>query len=313
MSVETAAERMQRILAMVPWIAAQDGPTVAEISDHFGITEEQLAADLDVVWFVGLPPYTPDAMIEVVQEGDRVFLRFDEVFAGPQRLTPDQAVALLSAGASVLALPGSDPEGALARGVAKLARVLNVDPATAFDVDLGDAPADLLDTLRSAVADRRRVHLDYYSYGRDTQTSRDVDPYLIHADDGYLYLFGYCHLAQDERRFRIDRIAGAELLETRFEPPSDVDASTVFQPDADDPRVVLRLTPAARWVTESYPVESLTENGDGTVDVTLAIAAAPWLERLLLNLGPEAAVVSAPDDLVDAGKRAAARVLARYR
>src|SRR5690606_6009933 len=149
---------------------------------------------------IGLPPYTPDALIEVVQEGDRVFLRFDEVFAGPQRLTHDQAVALLSAGASVLALPNPDPDVALAPGVAKLAAVLNVDPENAFEVDLGDAPADLLDTLRTAVSQHRRVHLEYYSYGRDKQTSRDVDPYLVHADDGFLYLFGYCHLAQDERR-----------------------------------------------------------------------------------------------------------------
>lgn len=313
MSNESAAVRMQRILAMVPWIAANDGPTIAEISEHFGITEEQLADDLDVVWMVGLPPYTPDELIEVVQEGDRVFLRYGEVFARPQRLTPDQAVALLSAGASVLALPGSDPEGALARGVAKLAAVLNVDPENAFDVDLGDAPPDLLDTLRLAVAERRRVHLEYYSYGRDTQTSRDVDPYVIHADDGYLYLFGYCHLAVDERRFRVDRIASAELLDDTFEPPADVEAAVVFQPDDDDPRVVLRLSPAARWVIESYPVEAVTENDDGTADVTLAIAAAPWLERLLLNLGPEASVVSAPDDLAYAGRRAAARILARYR
>ena len=53
------AARLQRLLAMVPWIAAHDGPTIDEVCERFGITPEQLAADLEVVWLVGLPPYTP--------------------------------------------------------------------------------------------------------------------------------------------------------------------------------------------------------------------------------------------------------------
>jgi proteasome accessory factor C len=310
---ETSSARLQRLLAMVPWIAAHDGPTVAEVSERFGITAAQLAADLEVVWLVGLPPYTPDALIDVVQEGDRVWIHYADVFASPQRLTPDQAVALLTAGASVLALPGADADGALARGVAKLADVLGVDAAQVLDVDLGGAQVEVLEVLRTAVREHRRAHLDYYSYGRDTRTERDIDPYLIHAQDGSLYVLGYCHLAQAERRFRVDRIASAGLLGDTFEPPSTDLTAEVFQPDVDDPRVVLRLSPAARWVAEAHPVERVEEVPDGSLLVTLAIAAEPWLERLLVSLGPDAQVVGAPDDLGGAGRRAAARILARYR
>lgn len=313
MSAETAAARMARILALVPWIAAHDGPTVDEICERFDISPDQLVKDLEVVWLVGLPPYTPDALIDVVHEDDRVWIRFAEVFEAPQDLTPEQAVALLSAGESVLALPGSDPEGPLARGVAKVAAVLGVEPDSDFDVGLGGGRPEIVDVLRQGVEEHRRVHIDYYSYGRDTQTERDVDPYVIHAADGALYLFAYCHLAQDQRRFRIDRIAAARLRDERYEPPLEVDASQVFQPDDDDPRVVLRLQPAARWVLEQYPVEAVAERDDGTCDVTLAIAAVPWLERLLVNLGGDATVVSAPGDLARTGRRAAARILARYR
>ena len=34
-----SAARMQRLLAMVPWIAAQDGPTLVEVCERFGLTE----------------------------------------------------------------------------------------------------------------------------------------------------------------------------------------------------------------------------------------------------------------------------------
>ncbi|MGH9274820.1 MAG: helix-turn-helix transcriptional regulator, partial [Acidimicrobiales bacterium] len=273
MTAETSGARLQRLLAMVPWIAANDGPTMDEVGDRFGITPAQLAADLEVVWLVGLPPYTPDALIDVVQEGDRVWIHYADVFASAQRLTPDQAVGLLTAGASVLALPGAEPDSALARGVAKLAAVLGVDATQVLDVDLGGARVEVLEVLRNAVRAHRRVHLDYYSYGRDTRTERDVDPYLVHAEDGSLYLFGHCHLAGAERRFRIDRIASATELDDTFEPPSLDRPAGVFQPDADDPRVVLRLEPSAAWVAETYPVEAVEEGDDGALTVTLAVAA----------------------------------------
>ncbi len=313
MSAESSGARLQRLLAMVPWIAAHDGPTMAEVGERFGITPAQLAADLEVVWLVGLPPYTPDALIDVVQEGDRVWIHYADVFATAQRLTPDQAVGLLTAGASVLALPGADPDGALARGVQKLATVLGVETDQVLDVHLGGARVEVLEVLRSAVRDHRRVHLDYYSYGRDTRTERDVDPYLVHAEEGSLYLLGHCHLAGGERRFRVDRVASATLLDDVFDPPPVDRPTGVFQPAADDPRVVLRLAPEAAWVAETYPVEDVEQEPDGSLVVTLVVAAEPWLERLLVNLGPQATVVSAPEALAGAGRRAAARIIARYR
>ncbi len=312
-TAQTSAARMQRLLAMVPWIAANDGPTLAEVCERFAITPAELAADLEVVWLVGVPPYTPDALIDVVQEGDRVWIHYADVFAEPQRLTPEQGVALLVAGASVLALPGTDPDGALGRGVQKLAAVLGVDVTQAFEIDLGGAPVEVLDVLRTAVAERRRVHLAYYSYGRDTRTERDVDPYVVQAQDGSLYLLGWCHLAAAERRFRVDRIESAVLLDTVFDAVEVHPTDTVFEPDADDPRVRLRLSPAARWVAETYPVEQVEEADGGGLEVQLAVAGEAWLERLLVSLGPEAIVLDAPEELTGLGARAAARILDRYR
>ncbi len=308
-----SAARMQRLLAMVPWIAANDGPTLADVCERFGLTEKELAADLEVMWLVGLPPYTPDALIDVVQEGDRVWIHFADVFDAPQRLTPDQAVALLTAGASVLALPGTDTDGPLARGVAKLAAVLGVDASQVLDVDLGLGGADVLEVLRTGVSEHRRVHLDYYSYGRDARTERDVDPYVVHAEDGSLYLLGHCHRAGGERRFRVDRIAGATLLDERFEPPATTAPVGVFQPDADDPRVELDLDASAAWVAEAYPVEHVEARADGGLRVRLAVAAEAWFERLLVGLGPQATIVDAPPSLRDAGQRASELILDRYR
>lgn len=309
----SASTRLRRVLAMVPWLVGRpEGASIDEICSRFGVKRQELLADLEVLWMVGVHPYTPAELIEVDVEDDRVSIRLADWFRQPLRLTPDQALALVATGQSLAAVPGADPEGPLARGIAKVAGVLGVEP-DAVEVELGDAAAETIELLQAAVDQRRRVHLDYYTYGRDERTSRDVDPLRVFADQGQWYLQGYCHLSEDERIFRIDRITDVSMLEepaTAHEPETP---SGIYQPGEDEPRVVLRLAPSARWVPEQYPVESMTQADDGSLTVTLAVSAPAWLERLLLRLGPDAQIVDGPPELRALSARGAAEILERYR
>jgi proteasome accessory factor C len=312
----SASDRVTRLLAIVPWIAAQDGPTVDEVCVRFGLTRPKLLEDLGILSFVGIPPYTPDTLIDVTIEGDRVWLRFADVFARPLHLTPEQGLALVAAGSASQGLPGSDPDGPLATALGKLAGVLGVDPSEAVSVTLGDSRPAVLDALRTAAAEGRRVRLDYYSYGRDERTTRDVDPHAVYADRGAWYLAGYCHLAEDTRLFRVERVVDAVVLDETFDPPetvADEAPGSGFALGPAVPRVTLEVGPAARWVVETYPVDEVSEVGDGRLRIRLAVAATPWLERLLVRLGGEARVVEADDPaFFTAGRAAAERILARY-
>ena len=64
----------------------------------------------------------------------------------------------------------------------------------------------------------------------------------------------------------------------------------VYRPRPDDPRVTLRLAPAAQWVVESFPHESAKQRADGSWVVVLPVSERAWLERLVLSLGPDAVV-----------------------
>lgn len=310
----SANSRLQRLLSLVPWVAAADGPTIDEVCRRFGLPREELLADLDVVFLCGLYPYTPDELVEVAVEDDRVWIRYADFFSRPLRLTPEQALALVAAGASLLSVPGADPEGPLARGLAKLAAVLGVDPDEALEVSLGAVSEETLELVQEAVRAARQVEIDYYAYGRDERSTRVVDPHRVYADQGQWYLAGWDHRRDDERVFRVDRIASARVLPTTFDRPAEEPALAVYRPRAEDPRVVLDLATGARWVAEQYPLEAFEERPDGRCRVTLAVSAVPWLERLLLRLGPDATVVDwdggGPADLA---RDAACRVLARYR
>ncbi|MST32331.1 WYL domain-containing protein, partial [Acidimicrobiaceae bacterium USS-CC1] len=120
MSRAPAPERLNRLLTIVPWVASNDGPTVQEVCARFNVEEAELLADLDLLFLCGVYPFTPDTLIEVDVADGRVWIRFADYFRRPLRLTPGEGLALVAAGEALLAVPGADPDGALAGALAKL-------------------------------------------------------------------------------------------------------------------------------------------------------------------------------------------------
>ncbi len=302
--------RLRRVLALVPYLAAHPGVTLDELAGRFGIGVAELERDLEVLPFCGLPPYSPDRLIDVQIVDGRVSVRFAEYFARPLRLSPAEGLALLAAGRMLLTVPGSDPEGPLATALAKLERALDVGAGVRIEV----GEPEFLDRIRAAVGRGDRLEIDYYSFGRDELTTRRIDPTGIFHALGAWYVAAYCHRAHDERLFRLDRIHAVRETGERFEVsgPDEEPTAEVFSPAPTDLRVTLDLAPAASWVAEAYPTEEVEQRPDGSTRVRLAVGEPAWLARLLLRLGPEATVLE-PTEAEAVRTEAAARVLARYR
>jgi proteasome accessory factor C len=299
---------VQRILALVPWIIAHPGTTKDDIAARFGLTVEQLDDDLLLVLMIGVPPYTPGDYLDVEEDEDgRITIRLADYFRRPLRLTPAEGLALLAAGRALLAVPGSDGHGPLATALDKLERALDLPDLV---VEVGE-PKFLRD-VRAAVSEHRRIEVDYWSAGRDELTTRRIDPAVVFFALGAWYVGAYCHRAEAERMFRVDRIRGLRPTTERFDPVDiEFEAGEVYNPSEQDIRVTLRLAPAASWVAEAYPSESVTEHSDGGLDVVLAVSEPAWLERLLLRLGPDAEVIDPRPAPVDRAA-VARRVLERY-
>jgi predicted DNA-binding transcriptional regulator YafY len=67
------------------------------------------------------------------------------------------------------------------------------------------------------------VRIQYRSWNGDL-SERAADLYALVYNEGYWYAVGYCHLRQDMRTFRLDRIMDVVLLAERFEEVEDFDA-----------------------------------------------------------------------------------------
>ncbi len=312
MSREPADARLGRLLAIVPWIAAHDGPTVKEVCRRFGVGEKDLLADLNLLFMCGVYPFTPDVLIDVDIADGRVWIRMADYFRRPLRLNPQEALALVSAGQVFLEVPGADPEGALATALDKLGTVLGVGTGDALDVELAEVSPGVLDSLRQAVQARRKVRISYYSFGRDGYSTRVVHPWRVFNAGGQWYLSGWCENVDAERLFRLDRITTLESLPDGFDtaPPAPPARPSLYSPDPADPVWVLDLDPPAHWIAEQYPNEAVESRPDGVLRVTLRTGSRAWLERVLLRAGPAARVVEGDPSVA---ATAAERLLARYR
>ena len=304
------SRRLRRLLAVVGWLAQVGEAPTAEIAQRFGMDEQELVAELELAACCGTPPYTPDTLmeIEVSEHSVRAFL--PKEYARPRRLTPTEGFAVAASARLLLAVPGSDDD-ALRRALAKLDAALGSREAVGLDVD---APANL-SVIRDALDAGRTLEIEYLSASRDELTTRTVEPVQVVTVDGHWYLDAFCRRAGDMRRFRVDRIGRATQLDEAVstDAPRPRPLEDMYLPGPSALEVHLRLGPAAQWVAESVPVRAVRRDDDGTVtDVVLDVTGMAWFERLLLQLGPAARVVS-PPELTGLVGEAARKVLARYR
>lgn len=301
-----AESDLQRVLAMVPWLANHSGATKAEVAARFDISLEQLERDLTLIMMVGVPPYSPGDYINIEYEGDTIDVWFAPYFTRPLHLTASEGLALLAAGRALLAVPGSEESGPLATALGKLESTLGVSQVV---VEL--ATPEHLAAVQAAAGTGRRIEVDYWSAGRDELTTREIEPGPPFFALGEWYTDAFDHLRGESRMFRIDRVRAVRETGETFTPVPAGTPGAVYNPRPDDPRVTLDLPASAGWIAESLPAESVDDLAGGGLRVVLAVSEQAWLERLLLRAGPGARVVS-PDDWTDVGPAAARRLLGRY-
>ena len=306
-----AREQVGRLLTLVPYLHSRGEVSIGEASQALGVPPAQVVKDLKVLFMCGLPDGYPDDLIDVDldalegPEGDGVIrVSNADYLARPLRLTATEATAVMVALLALRAGAADETREVVDRALAKLqdataagAAAATIDPG----IDSPDVVAGLRDDLERAAREGRQVRLTYWVPARDEETQRVVDPRRVVSSGGATYLDGWCHSAEDDRLFRLDRIHAATVLDTPVTHPlRDTEAAgatrstgpDLFDFAAEAEQVTLLLAAAARWVVEYYPVEATRERPDGALEVDLLVADQRWLTRLLLRLVPHARVLA---------------------
>src|SRR4051812_40791190 len=178
--------------------------------------------------------------------------------------------------------------------------------------------SEVVMAISVGASESRRVWMRYRSssgwHGApDVETEREIDPYGVVYRTGRWYCVGYCHLRQEPRLFRLDRVIEAELRDDRFVRPVGFDClAFVIQSVATLPRelplnVLVRTTlEQARQVM--LPGAGTLEEADGGVVLFGTVQDPDWMVRYLAGLRWPFEVRE-PSQLKEALKRHAAALL----
>lgn len=154
----SAAERVARMLTLVPWLLERPGASLEETAEAFGVDRATVRADLRELDFCGVPGLGGAELFEVALYGDRVILRMADELRRPLRLTAREGLHLVIALGAVADALG-DELPALRSALAKVRAALGIPEEVAAQLDTGRSR--WVGAARGAVEHGRRVRLVY--------------------------------------------------------------------------------------------------------------------------------------------------------
>ena len=313
---ERAPDRLLRMLGMVAYLDSHQEVPVDDLAAQFGVTPEQVLADVDTLWVTGTPGYLPYDLIDfdaTAYERGVVSLVEARGLTRPLRLGGREAVALVAALRSMAAslAPALDGErAAVLRSALEKVTAAAGDAAAAVDVRLPAVGAPQVGaTIGDALARGRRLLLRYVDAG-DRTSEREVDPIRLVSQDERSYLLAWCRASDGERLFRVDRVVAAQVLDVAAEEHPVPERAEVFTPTGGDP-VTLHLASQGRWIVETTPADAVRDLPDGSFEVDLQVVQPAWLRHLLLQAAHAVIDVRPPQVAHDAAAFAR-RALAVY-
>jgi proteasome accessory factor C len=299
--------RLQRIFAMLEWLAEVGTVETSEVAQRFNMTVDEVVAELEFAACFGRPPYSPGELMDIIVDASSVTARLPDLKRTRQLSAPD-AMVLVTSSKMLLEVSGGGADGPLATAVAKIEQALAAAKSVVIEIP---QPPFLADLTR-ACEDGRELEVVYLADSTEVETRRVIDPLKCEVHDGQWYVWAWCTERQDFRIFHADRFKSVTVVGAR---PPGIDTSAVEgiklieSEDAETALVV--LGPGARWVADSVPILGRHDEADGRIVVGLSVLSTLWFGRLLLQAGPDAAVIG-PEELVDCGRATAERVLRRY-
>lgn len=282
----SSSEHLARLLEIVRYVYGHQGVDIGEVAEHVEVDVDQVVEDLGLLFVCGRPGHTPDQLIEASWDGGPVNVSNAEEISDPVRLTQPEAAALMIGLQTLRSLPGEQTP-AIDSALRKVAEAAG-EPATVVDAvgaradtalaaasleaagqteepdplpeisawSAAQDPIDsLVDLVRWAIDDRRRVRIQYIVASRDEVTEREIDPLHLTSSNTYWYVIAWCTKAQALREFRLDRVRSALVVgeaEAHEDPASRPRVRPRDPALSAETEIALVTDRRSRWIADQY-------------------------------------------------------------
>lgn len=264
--VGTGDGELARLSAEIAYLYAHGEVETGTMAREFGLTEEELDADLDIIYNAGDYSRGYDDLVDVIRHDGYVSVSGADTLAHPMQLTPSETSALLM-GLEVLAESGTTfPDESVSKLKLKLSAMLPEGAPTAEPASEREDPreAAIRERILRAHASSSPVRIMYSPAARHGISVRDIEPREVTSKYGALYVRAYCRLAGAEREFRSDRIVDSWEC-TDPAAPATGDFTTPLDVALENwPTVTLAIGPKARWILDAFNASELRADPNST-------------------------------------------------
>ena len=279
----TGTERYNFMLALTGYLIQNRQRKIADVANHFGISEQEIHDAVVTISLSGVGMYRPDELFfldyDLLEEGI-VDVSFAPTLESVPRLSTRQAAAIAS-GLSYLESVLDESDRA---EVAELMNLLSDGGKHTSELPFKVHPSrvDVEVTLtRQAISEGRLLSCSYINAANEV-TSRQIEPISMESNDSIWYLRGYCRNKKEVRVFRLDRmrdiaLENEKLVRAKY---PEIDSSGIYSVSESDTNVVFDIDPEGFGMLADYKPE-YPAVGDKTLRVSIPIGDISTLGRVV--------------------------------
>lgn len=217
--LDETPKRFDRIIAILIQLQSKKIVKAQELANRFEVSLRTIYRDIRTLEASGVPIYSEAGVGYALMDGYRL---------PPVMFTREEVSSFIAA--EKLMQKFTDPSlgSHYASAMYKLKSVLrstdkdwvsNIESRILMQTQeplFHDSSPNTLTLLFDSIAEKKQIILCYKTIEAEQATNRNIEPVGVFHDHNNWYFLGYCHLRQDYRQFRTDRILGIQKTECDF-------------------------------------------------------------------------------------------------
>ena len=241
--MDETPKRFDRIVAILIQLQSKKIVKAQELANRFEVSLRTIYRDIRTLEASGVPIYSEAGVGYALMDGYRL---------PPVMFTREEVSSFIAA--EKLMQKFTDPSlgSHFAAAMYKLKAVLkSTDKDWLSNVEsrvvmqnaeplFHNQSPNALALLFESIAERKQILLSYKTIEAEKASNRNIEPVGVFHDNSNWYFLGYCHLRQDYRQFRTDRVLDIQKTECDFTIEHD-SLETYLKKDERIPTIKVRL------------------------------------------------------------------------
>lgn len=280
--------RTERLALMLPWLASNNGARIPDIAVRFGVSNQQVLADLALLTMTG-PGQFGGELVDIYYDDEYASVINAQGLEAATRLEENEARLLAQ---TLLSLSDKLPES-LATPIAVLInKIVSNNESRIKHFTIYDTHDDSILKVSEGLVNERVLTFDHFSEREGYAKKRVVSPYKFEISTQNTYLLGYCHDSKTVKTFALSRMSNVELTSERF--ISTAGKISPFQNDGKIEVLALIKKEIIPYL-ENYPNFEIAQEESGRVRISFCVYNREHLIRLGLRFIREMRILTPTD------------------